>query len=112
VTFQTESSNLNGRGGRRYRPYAFTEHGVAMLSSVLSSPRAVQMNILIIRAFVRLRELLTTHKDLARKLEDLEQKYAAHDVRIQQIFSYIKKLRNPRSSRHRQIGFIPSKERK
>jgi hypothetical protein len=59
----------SGRGGRRTRPYAFTEHGVAMLSSVLNSPRAVQMNIVIIRAFVKLREVLASHKDLARKIE-------------------------------------------
>jgi hypothetical protein len=61
-----------GHGGRRRPPHAFTEHGVAMLSSVLKSKRAVQLNILIIRAFVRLREYLATHKDLARKLEDVE----------------------------------------
>jgi len=60
-----------GRGGRRYPPYAFTEQGVAMLSSVLNSKRAVQVNIEIMRAFVRLREILSTHKDLARKLEEL-----------------------------------------
>ena len=61
-------------GLRRAAPYAFTEHGVAMLSSVLNSKRAVQVNILIIRAFVKLREMLSTHKDLARKLEELERK--------------------------------------
>lgn len=63
-----------GRGGRRYPPYAFTEQGVAMLSSVLHSKRAVRVNVEIMRAFVRLRELLSTHKDLARKLEELEKK--------------------------------------
>jgi len=68
LRFQSETSN-KGRGGRRYLPHAFTEHGVAMLSSVLNSKRAVQVNILIIRAFVKLREMLSTHKDLARKLE-------------------------------------------
>lgn len=70
-------------GGRRYLPYAFTEQGVAMLSSVLNSERAVQMNILIIRVFVRLREILATHKDLARKLEELErrQERQAADIR-------------------------------
>jgi len=62
-------TSSSGYGGRRYLPYAFTELGVAMLSSVLNSARAVQMNIVIMRAFVRLRELLATHKDLARKLE-------------------------------------------
>jgi ABC-type multidrug transport system ATPase subunit len=101
-----------GWGGRRKLPYAFTEHGAIMAANVLSSPIAVGASIQVVRAFVGLRELLTTHKDLARKLEDLEQKYAAHDVRIQQIFSYIKQLMNPRASRHPQIGFIPSKERK
>lgn len=63
---------ISNRGGRRYLPYAFTEHGVAMLSSVLSSKRAVHMNILIIRAFIKLREMLATHKDLARKIEKLK----------------------------------------
>ena len=67
-----------GRGGRQTPPYAFTEHGVAMLSSVLNSERAVQMNILIIRAFVRLRELMATHKDLARKIDQLEASQKQH----------------------------------
>lgn len=67
---QIATSNV-GRGGRRYPPHAFTEHGVAMLSSVLSSKCAVALNILIIRAFVRLRDYLATHQDLARKLEDV-----------------------------------------
>lgn len=61
-----------GRGGRQTAPYAFTEHGVAMLSSVLNSERAVQMNILIIRAFVKMREILATHKDLTARMEKLE----------------------------------------
>jgi hypothetical protein len=67
-----------GRGGRRTLPYAFTEHGVAMLSSVLNSERAVQMNILIVRAFVRLREVVATHRDLARKMELVERKQEDH----------------------------------
>src|SRR5437867_9033050 len=75
LTFQTGISKSRGRGGRRTPPYAFTEQGVAMLSSVLNSKRAVQVNIVIIRAFVRLREILATHKDLARKLEEIEKKY-------------------------------------
>jgi hypothetical protein len=69
-------------GGRRYMPYAFTEHGVAMLSSVLNSPRAVQMNILIIRAFVKLREMLATHKDLALKIEELERQQKEHGQQL------------------------------
>src|SRR5271155_5239325 len=73
--FATSSSR---HGGRRFQPYAFTEHGVAMLSSVLSSTRAVALNILIIRAFVRLREYLMTHHDLARQLEDVERTQQEH----------------------------------
>lgn len=75
-----------GWGGRRKPPYAFTEYGAIMAANVLSSPIAVGASIQVVRAFVRLRELLATHKNLARKLEDLERKYSAHDVRIQQIF--------------------------
>jgi phage regulator Rha-like protein len=71
LRFQNETSSW---GGRRYAPFAFTEHGVAMLSSVLKSKRAVQMNIVIVRAFMKLRQMLATHKDLARKMELLESK--------------------------------------
>ena len=72
--------------------YAFTEQGVAMLSSVLRSKRAIQVNIIIMRAFVKLRQLLVTHKDLASKIDDLERKYSDHDVKIQAIFNAIKQL--------------------
>jgi hypothetical protein len=72
LIFQIGMSKPEGRGGRRTLPYAFTEHGVAMLSSVLKSGRAVQMNILITRAFVKLRELLATHKELARKIDQID----------------------------------------
>jgi DNA-binding PadR family transcriptional regulator len=92
-----------GRGGRRYRPYAFTEQGVAMLSSVLRSQRAVQVNIEIMRAFVRLREIMATNKDLARKLEALEKKY---DAQFKVVFDAIRKLMEPPPVRpKRQIGF-------
>jgi len=82
-------------GGRRYLPYVFTEQGVAMLSTVLNSERAIQVNIAIMRAFVKLRELLLTHKDLAQKLEELERKYQLHETDIQVIFEAIKKLLEP-----------------
>ena len=82
-------------GGRRYRPYAFTEQGVAMLSSVLNSERAIQVNIAIMRAFVKLRQILLTHKELAQKLEELEHKYQLHEQDIQVIFEAIKKLIEP-----------------
>ena len=85
-----------------FLPYAFTEQGVAMLSSVLHSPRAVQINIAIMRAFVRLREILATHKELARKLEELEAKY---DHRFTVVFDAIHKLMAPPQRRRRRMGF-------
>ncbi|MDO8649394.1 MAG: ORF6N domain-containing protein [Candidatus Peregrinibacteria bacterium] len=91
-------------GGRRYPPYAFTEQGVAMLSSVLHSDRAVEVNIEIMRAFVRLREMLASHKDLARKLAELEEKYDEH---FRVVFDAIRQLMEPLTSRKkkRRIGF-------
>ncbi len=87
-------------------PYVFTQEGVAMLSSVLRSERAVQVNIAIMRAFVRLREILSTHKDLASKLEELEDRFSDHDTKIAQIFVAIRKLMFPPVSRKkRRIGF-------
>jgi len=82
-------------GGTRKLPSVFTEQGVAMLSSVLNSERAIQVNIVIMRAFVKLKELLLTHKDLAEKIAALEKKYATHDDKIQLIFEAIKKLLEP-----------------
>jgi len=100
------SSSISGHGGRRRPPYAFTEHGVAMLSSVLTSERAVEPNILIIRAFVRLREYLATHKDLARKLEDVEHTQKEHGAHIEQIYGYIQRLLEPPPEpSKRRIGF-------
>ena len=90
------------RGGRRYPPYAFTEEGVAMLSSVLNSSRAIEVNVEIMRAFVRIRHWLTTHEDLARKLRDLESKY---DKRFQIVFEAIRKLMAPPEKERRPIGF-------
>lgn len=96
-----------GRGGRRYRPYAFTEQGVAMLSSVLGSPQAIAVNIEIMRAFVRLREILASNKDLARKLEELERRLGAHDETITSILTAIRELMAPpEPPKKRRIGFI------
>ena len=86
---------ISSHGGRRYLPLAFTEQGVAMLSSILKSKRAVRVNIAIVRAFVRLRELMATHKELAGKIIDLEKKYGKHDKEIQLIFQAIKQLLDP-----------------
>src|SRR5437762_1584105 len=91
LRLQIATSN-EGRGGRRYAPLAFTQEGVAMLSGVLHSPRAVQVNIEIMRAFVRLRRILGEHKDLARKLDALERKY---DMQFKVVFDAIRKLMEP-----------------
>lgn len=96
----------NGRGGSRHCPYAFTEQGVAMLSSVLHSPRAVQVNIAIMRAFVQLRQLLASHGELARKLADLEQRIENHDASIRALFEAIRQLMTPPEPPPRpEIGF-------
>jgi ORF6N domain len=91
-------------GGRRYAPYAFTEQGVAMLSSVLRSRRAIEVNIEIMRAFVRLREMLASHKELARRLDELEAKY---DEQFRVIFDAIRQLMLPLTEpqKKRRIGF-------
>jgi hypothetical protein len=100
---QTVISNSRvARGGRRYCPYAFTEHGVAMLSSVLRSQRAVQVNIEIMRAFVRLRRILAAHADLAARLDELEERY---DARFKTVFDAIRSLMTPVSRTRRRIGF-------
>ncbi len=98
-------------GGRRYAPYVFTEQGVAMLSSVLNSPRAIAVNIEIMRAFVRLRELITGNKELARRLDELrtkiERKLSTHDQAIAGILDAIRALMAPPApAKRRRIGFI------
>lgn len=94
-------------GGRRYTPYVFTEQGVAMLSSVLHSPQAISVNIEIMRAFVRLREMLASNKALARKLQELERKLSTHDEAIAAILSAIRELMKPPvPAKKRPIGFI------
>jgi hypothetical protein len=96
-------TSKNGRGRhRKYLPYAFTEQGVAMLSSVLRSSRAVQVNIEIMRAFVRLRQMLQTNADLARKLASLEKKY---DAQFKVVFDAIRQLMEEPVSKKRRIGF-------
>jgi len=89
-------------GGRRYSPYAFSEQGVAMLSSVLRSRRAIQVNIEIMRAFIRLRQILASHVELARKLDALEKKY---DAQFRQVFEAIRQLMSPSEPKRRPIGF-------
>ena len=91
-----------GRGGRRTRPYVFTEQGVAMLSSVLRSPRAVRVNIEIMRAFVQVRRMLGAHQELSRKIDALEERY---DDQFRQVFRAVRALVAPPRSSRRRIGF-------
>ena len=93
---------ISSWGGRRSSPYAFTEQGVAMLSSVLKSRRAVQVNVEIMRTFVRLRGMLASHADLARKLDALEKRY---DAQFKAVFDAIRQLMTPPAPKRKRIGF-------
>jgi hypothetical protein len=95
----------DGRGGARYQPFAFTEHGAIMAATVLNSPRAVEMSLYVVRAFVQLRELLASNAELARKLNELEGKLKGHDEAITAILSTIRELMNPPEPKRRRIGF-------
>jgi phage regulator Rha-like protein len=99
------ASSKSGRGGLRYLPMAFTEQGVSMLSSVLNSKTAIQVNIQIIRVFTKMRELLFIHKDIMLQLQKLEKKVASHDEDIAMIFKCLKELLNPPQPPRRRIGF-------
>ena len=119
---QTVTSNTAGRGGRRTAPYVFTEHGVAMLSSVLGSVRAIAVNIEIMRTFVRVRALVATHADLAKRLAELEEKTDAlatqHDTfsrstrnQLKQVFDALRELMAPPDPPMRQIGFVTPEDK-
>lgn len=95
-------TSKRGQGGRRYAPYAFTEQGVSMLSSVLRSARAVQVNVAIMRTFVRLREMLATHEELRRKIDAMEKKY---DARFQAVFDTIRQMLATPLPAKKPIGF-------
>jgi hypothetical protein len=113
---QIATSKAAGRGGRRYLPYAFTEHGAIMAATVLNSPRAVEMSVYVVRAFVKLRELLVSNKELARRLDELEarieKKLATHDQAIAAILSAIRQLMNPPPPKRRPIGFTADLSKK
>jgi hypothetical protein len=99
---------ISSWGGRRHFPYVFTEQGVAMLSSVLNSERAIQVNIAIMRAFVKLRQILSTNKELAFKLKELESRIEKHDGEIRAIFEAIRQLMEPPPEKPKpKIGFHP-----
>ncbi len=100
---------ISSWGGRRYRPYAFTEHGAIQAANVLNSARAIDMGVYVVRAFVKLRELLASNKDLARRLDELEariqKKLTTHDEAITAMLSAIRQLMNPPQPKRRGIGF-------
>lgn len=97
------------RGGRRYRPHAFTEHGAIMAATVLNSQQAIEMSVFVVRAFVRLREMLATNRQLAAKLDELENVLQTHDSAIRELVQAIKHLSAPEQPARRKIGFqLPS----
>jgi phage regulator Rha-like protein len=95
----------SGRGGRRYLPYAFTEHGAIMAASVLNSERAVEMSIFVVRAFVRMREALAANQQIMSKLTELEHRVESHDTSIQDLVEAIRELMEPPPATGRRIGF-------
>jgi hypothetical protein len=96
------ATSKTGRGGRRKLPYVFTEYGTVMAANVLNSPTAVQASILVVRAFVRMREMLSAHTELARKIDEMERKY---DTQFRTIFDAIRQLMSPPPTSRKQIGF-------
>src|ERR1700757_1812358 len=99
-----DATSKTGRGGRRYAPYAFTEHGAIMAATVLNSERAVEMSVFVVRAFVRLREMLASNDKLAAKIDELEQRLDIHDESIQDLLEAIRQLMLPEPATDRKIG--------
>jgi hypothetical protein len=99
------ATSRGGRGGRRYAPYAFTEHGAIMAATVLNSERAVEMSVFVVRAFVRLREVLATSQQLAGKIDELEERLDTHDASIQELIEAIRELMTPEPPTGRKIGY-------
>jgi len=97
-----------GRGGRRYLPYAFTEHGAMMAASVLNSPQAIQTSVFIVRAFIRLRSIYASHIELTRRLDELDTKVGEHSQALRAIVETLRKLMAPPAADRRPIGFTPS----
>ncbi len=120
--FATSNATPAGRGGRRYLPRIFTEHGALMAATLLSSPRAVEVSIYVVRAFVRLRKLAATHQDLAKRLSELEEKTEAlamqHDTfscntrnQLRQVFDALRELMTPPEPPKRSIGFVTHEDK-
>jgi hypothetical protein len=120
--FATSNDQSPGRGGRRYAPRVFTEHGALMAATILNSPRAVEVSVYVVRAFVKLRELVGSHRELARRLDDLEQKTEAlamsHDTfsrntraQLKQVFDALRELMTPPDPPKRPIGFVTPEDK-
>lgn len=105
LNLRSQFATSRGYGGRRYLPYVFTEQGVAMLSSVINSEQAIQVNIAIMRVFVRLREILSANKELAQRLDQLEGRMGEKDKEIKVIFEAIRRLMSQPDESKRKIGF-------
>src|SRR6266404_6132873 len=99
------ATSKKGRGGRRYPPYAFTEHGAIMAATVLSSTRAMEMGVFVVRAFVRMREMLVKNRQLAAKINELDRRLETHDTAIQDLIDAIKELMVPAETTKKKIGF-------
>ncbi len=98
-------TSKEGRGGRRYSPFVFTEHGALMAATVLNSPRAVEMSVFVVRAFVRLREYARGHAEIAKRLDALERKVTSHDEDLREMFDALRTLLTPSPRSSREIGF-------
>ena len=111
---QTVTSSSASHGGRRYLPYAFTEHGAIMAASVLNTPRAIEVSVYVVRAFVKLREYISAHRQLAQKLAELERKVGSHDKTIRSLVATIRELMQPPAATkpRGQIGFHLGQQRK
>src|SRR6476661_4269390 len=111
ANLQSQASLKPGRGGRRYAPYAFTEHGAIMAATVLNSERAVQMSLFVVRAFVKVREMLAANREIAAKIGELEERLDTHDASIQDLIDAIRELMIPPEAPRRKIGFqAPAKK--
>jgi hypothetical protein len=104
------ATSSEGHGGRRHSPRAFTEHGAIMAATVLNSPRAVEMSVYIVRAFVRLRELVSSHRNLSSKFRELEERLDSHDQTIGGLIQAIKALMEPETPKKRTIGYVRGAE--
>jgi hypothetical protein len=110
-SLMSQIATSKGRGGRRKPPHVFTEHGAIMAASVLNTEQAVEASIYVVRAFVELRRVLTTQKELAHKLNELEQRLDTHDEAINSILTAIRALMEPPEPKRKQIGFKPKKRK-